>query len=70
MEDSNVLFPTVRRGDVSYCLDVAPIQRLMVRVDALGNVLIKGQRDEIEALLPLLRRHGLIGSLKYISFCG
>jgi hypothetical protein len=70
MEDSNALFPPVPRANVPYCVEVAPIERLMVRVDARGNVLIKGQRAEIEALLPLLCRQGLIGKLKYLSFCG
>jgi hypothetical protein len=42
----------------------------MVRVDRTGKVLIKGQRAEIEALLVLLRKQGLLGTPEYISFCG
>lgn len=67
---SDVLFAPIARDHVPYCVEVAPIERLMVRIDLDGVVLIKGQRAEIEALLALLRRQGLVGKLKYFSFCG
>jgi hypothetical protein len=67
---SDPLFAPIARGDVPYCVEVAPLERLMVRIDLDGVVLIKGQRVEIEALLALLRKQGLLGEIKYFSFCG
>ncbi len=70
MAEDELLFAPVPRDDMPYCVDVVPIERLMVRVDEHGTLLIKGQRSEIEALLLLLRRQGLAGELRYLSFCG
>ncbi len=67
---SEALFVPISRDHVPYCIEVAPLERLMVRIDLNGVVLIKGQRAEIEELLPLLRRQGLLGKLNYFSFCG
>lgn len=67
---SKPLFASISRDELPYCCEVVPIERLMVRVDTRGSVLIKGQRAEIEALLALLRSRGLEGELRYISFCG
>jgi hypothetical protein len=67
---SEPLFAPIVREGMPYCIEVAPIERLMVRVGPDGAVLIKGQRAEIEALLALFRKQGLLGTLKYFSFCG
>ncbi len=70
MEAIQPIFEQLPREDLPYCVEVTPIERLMVRIDASGKLLIKGQRAEIEALLALLKRQGVIGELHYLSFCG
>lgn len=64
------LFAPIQRDELAYCIEVAPIERLLVRIDDTGKLVIKGQRAEIEVLLILLRKQGLIGELRYLSFCG
>lgn len=68
--DDAVLFERIDRNHLSYCSEVAPIARLMVRVDVDGRLLIKGRREEIEALIATLRERGVQLDLKYLSFCG
>lgn len=68
--DSEPLFTPVPRDELPYCVEIAPIERLMIRIDAHGNIVIKGQRAEIEALLQALHDRGVTGKLNYLSFCG
>lgn len=68
--EAKPLFEPLPRDIMEYCVDVTPVQRLMVRIDASGKLLIKGQRAEIEALLALLSEQGVTGELSYLSFCG
>lgn len=70
MNATEPLFEPLPRESLPYCVEVTPIERLMVRIDASGKILIKGQRAEIEALLALLKHQGVIGELHYLSFCG
>jgi len=64
------MFEPVAREGLRYCAEVAPIPRLMVRIDPDGRLLIKGQRAEIEALVEALGRQGVAVSYEYLSFCG
>lgn len=64
------LFAPVPRANLSYCAEIAPIARLMVRVDPQGRLLMKGRREEIEALISALEAQGVIATLDYLSFCG
>jgi hypothetical protein len=64
------LFDPVPREALPYCAQIAPIPRLMVRVDPQGRLLIKGRREEITALITALERQGVIATLEYLSFCG
>lgn len=70
METSGPLFEPVNRAGLRYCVEVAAQQRLMVRIDAEGRLLIKGRREEIEALIVALRDQGVVATLEYLSFCG
>lgn len=64
------LFEPIARAPLRYQVEVAPLQRLMVRVAPSGDLFIRGQRSEIEALLDALRQRGVELTVDYISFCG
>ncbi|NTW02412.1 MAG: hypothetical protein HGA19_14225 [Oscillochloris sp.] len=64
------LFERAPRADLRYCAEIAPIPRLLVRVDRTGTVFIRGQREEIERLIGQLRSQGLIVAVDYLSLCG
>lgn len=64
------LFVVPQRASLTYCAEIAPIPRLMVRVSHAGTVFIRGQRAEIDRLIDQLRAQGVEFDLKYLSLCG
>ncbi|MEI7643690.1 MAG: hypothetical protein WCJ55_05195 [Chloroflexales bacterium] len=69
-QSSEPLFASIARDQLSYCAEVSPVERIMVRIDEAGNLLIKGRRADIETLVRLLRQQGLAIMPPRISFCG
>lgn len=64
------LLPTIARDQIAYFADAMPIQRMLVRVRRDGSVFIRGQREEIERLITILRHDGLQVEVEYLSLCG
>jgi len=64
------LFVLPSRDTVTYCAEIAPIPRLMVRVSRAGTIFIRGQRAEIDQLIAQLRAQGVEFELEYLSLCG
>lgn len=64
------LFVVPPRDTLTYCAEIAPIPRLMIRVSPAGTIFIRGQRAEIDRLIDQLRAQGVAFDLEYLSLCG